>query len=256
VEQKDVVAEDILKHCIKSWSKGIEAVKLLTPVARDRDIGGEPSPQTMVTVLAPEAEARTSVVAARDALAPIDTTREALHVIEDHPRARESVYFNAQDPKARVQLVCSLGVRRGGSGESLLALRTPDNAATLRPVFQKGMEIQDSDVRMTCIQALSDKTTAADIEALRSAAFDKSKEVRLAAIAALASTRLVEAMDALANMFGDPDMEVRAKALEALGSIPAGDAKKQKLTYLKDFIEVPNQPEALKKRAQELQKQL
>ncbi len=139
---------------------------------------------------------------------------------------------------------------------ALLTLRTADNEVELRVVFQKGMDVQDSDVRLICIKALSDKTSGADIEALRSAAFDKSKEVRLAAIAALASTKLFEAMDALANMFGDADMEVREKALEALGSIPAGEAKKQKLTYLKDFIETPDMPEALKKRAMELQKQL
>ena len=138
---------------------------------------------------------------------------------------------------------------------ALLQLRTPENAADLRPVFQKGMSIQDSQVRLSCVQALADKTAAGeDLEALRQAAFDQSKEVKLAAIAVLQASKLPEAMDALANLFGDPDMEVREKALEALASIPAGELKKQKSRYLQDFIETPDMPEKLKKRAAELQK--
>lgn len=138
---------------------------------------------------------------------------------------------------------------------ALLALRTAENAADMRPVFQKGMGIQDSAVRLTCIQALAEKTTAGeDLEALRQAAFDQSKDVKLAAIAVLQASKLPEAMDALANLFGDSDMDVREKALEALGSIPAGDLKKQKTRYLQDFVETPDVPDKLKKRAVELQK--
>ena len=44
------------------------------------------------------------------------------HPLEDHRLARESVYFNVQDPRAGIALVASAGVRRGGRGESLMAL--------------------------------------------------------------------------------------------------------------------------------------
>ena len=55
-----------------------------------------------------------------------DTATEALHALEAHPRARESVYLNLQDPSSGLVLVASLGLRRGGRGESLIALGTPD----------------------------------------------------------------------------------------------------------------------------------
>jgi hypothetical protein len=40
--------------------------------------------------------------------------------------ARESVYFNAQDPARRLFVVASLGVRPGARGEALLAIALPD----------------------------------------------------------------------------------------------------------------------------------
>lgn len=52
-----------------------------------------------------------------------DTTREALHALEDDPLARESVYLNVQDPAARLHLVASVGVRPPSRGEALVALR-------------------------------------------------------------------------------------------------------------------------------------
>ncbi len=134
--------------------------------------------------------------------------------------------------------------------EALLSLRTPENAKELRPVFQKGMETQDSQVRLMCVQALADKTSAADIEGLRQAAFDGSKPVKLAAIAALGASKLVEAMDALANFFGEADNDVREKALEALCGIPPGDSAVTKNRYLKDFIEVDGMTDDLKKKAE------
>lgn len=47
---------------------------------------------------------------------------EAFHPLEDHRDARESVYFNVQDPATGLALVASAGVRRGGRGEALIAL--------------------------------------------------------------------------------------------------------------------------------------
>ena len=55
-----------------------------------------------------------------------DTASDSLHALAPHPRARESVYFNVQDPSAGLVLVASLGVRPGGRGESLVALGTPE----------------------------------------------------------------------------------------------------------------------------------
>jgi pyruvate,water dikinase len=48
------------------------------------------------------------------------------HVLEDDPRARESIYFNVQDPASGVVVVASLGRREGEAGESLVALGLPD----------------------------------------------------------------------------------------------------------------------------------
>lgn len=132
---------------------------------------------------------------------------------------------------------------------ALLALRTPENQAASREIFRKGMETQDSALRITCIAALADKTTKEDLDFLRQAVFDKGKEVKLAAIAALRASALVEAMDVLSNFFGDEDMAVLEQALEALGSIPHGAASKQKNRYLQDFIDTPDMPEGLKKKA-------
>lgn len=59
-------------------------------------------------------------------LAPADPADERLHPFGPHPRARESVYFNAYDPEARVGLIASMGVRPGERGEAVLALALPD----------------------------------------------------------------------------------------------------------------------------------
>jgi phosphohistidine swiveling domain-containing protein len=61
--------------------------------------------------------------AARPPLVAEDTSRESLHDLEDHSLARESVYLNVQDPEQGLHLVASVGVRRGGRGEALVALR-------------------------------------------------------------------------------------------------------------------------------------
>jgi pyruvate,water dikinase len=48
------------------------------------------------------------------------------HPLEDDALARESVYFNVQDPATGMVVVASLAVRPRGAGESLLALGLPD----------------------------------------------------------------------------------------------------------------------------------
>ncbi len=53
-----------------------------------------------------------------------DETKESRAVLEDHRDARESVYFNMQDEASGLHLVATIGVRRGGRGESVLALGT------------------------------------------------------------------------------------------------------------------------------------
>jgi pyruvate,water dikinase len=62
----------------------------------------------------------------RTDLQPEDASREALHPLEPHPLARESVYLNVQDPDRRFHFVASAAVRAGGRGEALVALRLKD----------------------------------------------------------------------------------------------------------------------------------
>ena len=76
---------------------GTGLVEVLDPVAHDEDRAGR-------------------------ALAPADPADESFHELEDHPLARESVYFNIQDPSAGLALVASAGVRRHGRAEALLAV--------------------------------------------------------------------------------------------------------------------------------------
>jgi len=51
---------------------------------------------------------------------------EALHALAEHPLARESVYFNPQDPGTGIGLICSLGVKAGFRGEAVAVLSLPD----------------------------------------------------------------------------------------------------------------------------------
>ena len=65
--------------------------------------------------------------AALDEIAPSDPADEGRpHPLEDDALARESVYFNVQDPATGMVAVASLAVRARGAGESLLALGLPD----------------------------------------------------------------------------------------------------------------------------------
>ena len=136
---------------------------------------------------------------------------------------------------------------------ALLALREPSNADLLRPLFRKGMDTNDSDVRLACIEALADKTVLADLDALRRASFDPQVEVKKAAIAVLAKAGLPEGMEVLGLWFGDSDMAVRGLALDALGGIEAGaEWKAKKKRYIQDFINTPNQPDDLVAKAKAL----
>lgn len=58
---------------------------------------------------------------------PADAADERLHALEAHPKARESVYFNAYDPEAGVGIIASMGVRPGDRGEAVLALSLPND---------------------------------------------------------------------------------------------------------------------------------
>ncbi len=60
-----------------------------------------------------------------DVLPPADPADEALHVLEADSLARESVYFNAFDPRTGLGLVASQGVRPAGRGEAVVALLVP-----------------------------------------------------------------------------------------------------------------------------------
>jgi pyruvate,water dikinase len=63
---------------------------------------------------------------AAEELAGYDPADEArAHALEAHPLARESVYFNVQDPDSGLVVVASLGRRREG-GECLMAVGLPD----------------------------------------------------------------------------------------------------------------------------------
>jgi pyruvate,water dikinase len=57
---------------------------------------------------------------------PVDPADEDFPPLENHPQARESVYFNLLDPDTGLGIVCSLGRKRGGRGEAILGLRLPD----------------------------------------------------------------------------------------------------------------------------------
>jgi pyruvate,water dikinase len=56
----------------------------------------------------------------------VDPADEDFPPLENHPQARESVYFNLLDPDTGLGIVCSLGRKRGGRGEAILGLRLPD----------------------------------------------------------------------------------------------------------------------------------
>jgi hypothetical protein len=59
-------------------------------------------------------------------VATVDDTASGLHPLEDHPLARESVYFNMLDATRGLGIVFSMAVRPGGRGEALLTFSLPD----------------------------------------------------------------------------------------------------------------------------------
>lgn len=78
-----------------------------------------------VEVLGEETAAAAGTAAA-GTLPHADPADERLHPFVAHPKARESVYFNAYDPAARIGLIASMGVRPGQRGEAVLAIALPD----------------------------------------------------------------------------------------------------------------------------------
>jgi len=59
-------------------------------------------------------------------LRPAALADEDFPPLEDHPQARESVYFNLLDPETGLGIVCSLGRKRRGRGEAIFAVSEPD----------------------------------------------------------------------------------------------------------------------------------
>ena len=107
-----VVARELGVPCVVDVR---DATRRIRPGQTVRVNGGT----GLVEVLDPAAHAGDRAARALVAADPAD---EIFHPLEDHPLARESVYFNVQDPASGLALVASAGVRRGGRAEALLAL--------------------------------------------------------------------------------------------------------------------------------------
>jgi pyruvate,water dikinase len=85
---------------------------------------------------------------------PLTPTRdEGPSALEDHPLTRESVYFNAQDPRTSIAIVASLGRRRGGRGESLLAIALADG----RVLF--GLDLAPARIETATLRVAGAETT-------------------------------------------------------------------------------------------------
>jgi rifampicin phosphotransferase len=77
------------------------------------------------------------------ALPLADPADERLHPFVAHRSARESVYFNAYDPRAGIGIIASMGVRPGGRGEAVLGIALPDG----RSLFGLFLARAESDAR-------------------------------------------------------------------------------------------------------------
>jgi pyruvate,water dikinase len=112
-----VVARELGVPCVVDLKDATRRIKNGDHVSVD---GGSGSVRVEEAALSagPGLAARSLTVAA-----PAD---ERLHDFDDHPRARESVYFNLQDPGAGIRIIASEGVRPGSRGEAILALGLPD----------------------------------------------------------------------------------------------------------------------------------
>jgi rifampicin phosphotransferase len=111
-----VVARELGVPCVVDAAGATRRIATGDRVAVDGDSG-------RVTLLGD----RAGDAAAADGVVEPDAGDEAgPHPLEDHPFARESVYFNVQDPASGVVVVSSLGRRPGGDGEALLAVGLPD----------------------------------------------------------------------------------------------------------------------------------
>ena len=107
-----VVARELGVPCVVDVR---EATRRIRPGQMVRVNGGT----GLVEVLDPASQAEDRAPRGIVAADPAD---EQFHPLEEHRLARESVYFNVQDPAAGLALVASAGVRRGGRAEALLAL--------------------------------------------------------------------------------------------------------------------------------------
>lgn len=113
-----VVARELGVPCVVDVREATRRVATGEQVKVDGDAG-------LVTRIGPAAAA--TAPGARPALLEQAPDEHAgPHALEDHPLARESVYFNVQDPATGLVVVASLGRRRHEAGESLLAIGLPD----------------------------------------------------------------------------------------------------------------------------------
>ncbi len=277
VTSKNVTVRQMAIRALAEFAKGSrprpDVVAILQEARKDADINIKRSAVYALARLQDDGIARDLAEMKKDADGEIrvqvaialanasEKYSEAAAVLEE--------LMSDTDRRVKVEAIRGLGKRKAASAlkklisytsqpdpevkravyDTLLILRSSDNAAELRPVFQKGMNVNDSQVRSACITALAEKTALADFEALRLASNDNNKAVRIAAIAALAQVKVPEVIEVLSSFIGDADMEVREKTIEALCSIPGGEAAKTKKDALKSVLDLPDTTEPLKKKA-------
>lgn len=277
VDSKNVTVRQMAIRALAEFAKGSrprpDVVAILQEARKDTDINIKRSAVYALARLQDDGIARDLAEMKKDGDAEIrvqvavalsnasEKYSEAAQVLEE--------MMADTDRRVKVEAIRGLGKRKAASAlkklvsytsqpdpevkravyDTLLILRTSDNAAELRPVFQKGMNVNDSQVRTACITALAEKTAMADFEALRLASNDNSKAVRIAAIAALSQVKVPEVIEVLSSFIGDPDLDVREKTIDALCGIPGGEAAKTKKDALKSVLDLPDTTEALKKKA-------
>jgi rifampicin phosphotransferase len=79
-----------------------------------------------VTVLSEDADGAPTTQGIERAFVEAAPEDGGLHAHDNHPLARESVYFTAQDERSGLRLIATLGLRRGIAGEALVAMALPE----------------------------------------------------------------------------------------------------------------------------------
>ncbi len=124
-----VVARELGVPCVVDLREATRRIRTGELVVVDGSSG-------RVRVVSDEANANHPSTPA-SSLPVADPADERLHALERHPKARESVYFNAYDPEAGVGIIASLGVRPGDRGEAVLALSLPDGRTLFALAFAR-----------------------------------------------------------------------------------------------------------------------